>query len=217
MNNFRILLFAGCFLPVFSASAQQGKVLSYEITVEERQIVKQVLPAGSAVSSSVREQEFLIDEIDVYALSPAAKFLALPHMVSLRHHYENSHDINWERIIARAAARYGVAENLIRAVIKTESNFLAHAVSVKGAQGAMQIMPETQKELGLENPLNAEDNVLAGTKYLKQQLDYFNGDVSLALAAYNAGAGNVLKYEGIPPFKETQNFVRNVLAHMEAD
>lgn len=140
----------------------------------------------------------------------------MPRMVSVRHNYETDKTVDWEQVIAEASQAYGVEKALIWAVIKVESNFIAHAVSHKGAVGAMQIMPETQKELGLLNPVNAKDNVFAGTKYLKQQLELFNGDIALALASYNAGAGNVQKYKGIPPFKETQAFVKKVMAYMQA-
>lgn len=197
-------------------SAEQGQILSYEIHMEETGI-ERLNPIGKEESKKPeREKESLIDEMDVYALSPHARLLVLPHMVTYNVYYEKSSSVNWEEIISQASLRYGLAKNLIWAVIKTESNFVAHAVSHKGAVGAMQIMPETQKELGLTRPADAKDNVFAGTKYLKQQLDYFDGNLEFALAAYNAGAGNVLKYKGIPPFKETRNFVEKVLSYMQA-
>lgn len=198
--------------------ANQGEILSYEIVEEETQAARQMYSVRDAKKSVLQEKEheYLIDEIDVYALSPSAKFLALPRMVSVKYNYESDKNIAWEQIIAEASKAYGVERALIWAVIKVESNFIAYAVSHKGAVGAMQIMPETQKELGLARPTNAKDNVFAGTKYLKQQLELFDGDIALALAAYNAGAGNVQKYKGMPPFKETQAFVKKVMAYREA-
>ncbi len=198
--------------------ANQGEILSYEIIEEETQTAQQIYPVNEQNKQVIKEKEheYLIDDIDVYALSPSAKLLAMPRMVSVRHNYETDKTVDWEQVIAESSQAYGVEKALIWAVIKVESNFIAHAVSHKGAVGAMQIMPETQKELGLLNPVNAKDNVFAGTKYLKQQLELFNGDIALALASYNAGAGNVQKYNGIPPFKETQAFVKKVMAYREA-
>lgn len=198
--------------------ANQGEILSYEIIEEETQPAQQMYSVHAHKKPVLpkKEHEYLIDEMDVYALSPSAKYLAMPRMVSVKYNYENDKNIAWEQIIEEASKVYGVEKALIWAVIKVESNFIAYAISHKGAVGAMQIMPETQKELGLLNPVNAKDNVFAGTKYLKQQLELFNGDIALALAAYNAGAGNVQKYKGIPPFKETQAFVKKVMAYMQA-
>ncbi|MDR0906220.1 MAG: lytic transglycosylase domain-containing protein [Oscillospiraceae bacterium] len=111
-----------------------------------------------------------------------------------------------------ASERYGVPVSLLKAVARSESNFRSDAVSRAGAVGVMQLMPATAAGLGVTDPLDPEQNIMGGAKYLRQQLDAFDGDTRLALAAYNAGPGNVRKYGGVPPFKETQNYVQKVMS-----
>ncbi|MFA6989488.1 MAG: lytic transglycosylase domain-containing protein [Candidatus Gastranaerophilaceae bacterium] len=116
-----------------------------------------------------------------------------------------------QNIIKEASDTFGVDSRLINAVIKQESGYNSKAVSGAGALGLMQLMPSTAKHLGVTNPMDAKENVIGGTKYLKSLLDRFNGNIVLALAAYNAGPNAVSKYNGIPPYKETQNYVKSIL------
>jgi len=112
--------------------------------------------------------------------------------------------------IAEAASRHNVDPNLVRAVVKVESNFNPNAVSRKGAMGLMQLMPGTARQLNLKNPFDAEQNVDAGVRHLKQLLENYGGDVNLTLAAYNAGSGAVARSAGVPRYAETQNYVRRI-------
>ena len=119
-----------------------------------------------------------------------------------------------DSIFQKAAATYQVPVNLLKAIGKAESGFDANAVSRCGAQGIMQLMPSTAASLGVTNSFDAEQNIMGGAKYISQLLKQYDGNVSYALAAYNAGSGNVAKYGGIPPFKETQNYVLKVTNYM---
>ena len=115
-----------------------------------------------------------------------------------------------DSIIEEAARRHDVDPNLVRSLIKVESNFNAHAVSPKGAMGLMQLMPATARGLNVSNPFDPEQNVDAGVRHLKRLLDGYNGDVKLSLAAYNAGAGAVARSNGVPRNAETRNYVKRI-------
>lgn len=122
----------------------------------------------------------------------------------------------FESLIADSASRHGVDVELVASIMRQESGFDPFAVSPKGAQGLMQLMPATAAELAVENPFDPAQNIDGGVRWLKKLLDRYGGDLDLALAAYNAGEGAVERYGGIPPFRETENYVRQVRATYDA-
>lgn len=119
----------------------------------------------------------------------------------------------YDQIITEAAERHGVSFSLLKAMIKIESDFNPRAISTAGALGLMQIMPENIKRLKIKDPFDPRENIMGGTRYLKQMIDRFNGKLSLALAAYNAGPNTVERYQRIPPFTETEDYVEAVMKY----
>ena len=122
----------------------------------------------------------------------------------------------YDQIISSCASKYGVSPSLIKAVIHAESGYNPNAVSRRGASGLMQLMPGTARSLKVSNNFDPKDNVEGGVKYLRFLLDTFRGDVSLAVAAYNAGLNKVARYGGVPPYNETRTYVNRVLSYMQA-
>lgn len=121
----------------------------------------------------------------------------------------------FDQLIRQAAQHHGVSEGLVKAIMHTESGFNIHARSPVGAQGLMQLMPATARRFNVSNAYDPQQNIFGGVKYLSWLLKRFNGDTRLAIAAYNAGEGNVDKYGGIPPFRETQDYVRRVTSRYQ--
>lgn len=122
-----------------------------------------------------------------------------------------------ESYFKEASEAYSVDERLLKSIAKAESSFQSDATSHSGAMGIMQLMPATASSLGVSNAYDARENILGGAKYISQLLQQYQGDTSLALAAYNAGSNNVDKYGGIPPFTETQNYVSKVLSYYNSE
>lgn len=123
----------------------------------------------------------------------------------------STQSFNFEEALVQAAKRSGMDPKLLAAVVRVESGGDPRSRSHKGAMGLMQLMPETARDYGVKNPYDPLQNMTGGGKYLKNMIGMFGGDLSLGLAAYNAGEGAVARHKGIPPYKETQSFVRRVL------
>ena len=166
-------------------------------------------PVASAGRVSMQAARSAAAEVTQYfghdsVQSANAKIVA----ANARGHQASQEEI--DQSIVMAAARHNVDPNLVRAVVKVESNFNSNAVSRKGAMGLMQLMPSTARSLKVNNPFDPEQNVDAGVRHLKQLLENYGGDVKLTLAAYNAGSGAVARSAGVPHFAETQNYVRRI-------
>jgi len=166
-------------------------------------------PVPGANTDSMRAARSAAAEVSQYfgrdsVQSANAKIVA----ANSRGHQASQDEV--DQAIVMAAARHNIDPNLVRAVVKVESNFNSNAVSHKGAMGLMQLMPSTARELKVKNPFDAEQNIDAGVRHLKQLLENYNGDVNLSLAAYNAGSGAVARSAGVPHYAETQNYVRRI-------
>jgi soluble lytic murein transglycosylase-like protein len=166
-------------------------------------------PVPPPNAASMRAARSAADEVNQY-LGRESNQSATAKIVTANFHGVASTPGDIDSAIEQAAARHNVDPNLVRAVVKVESNFNPNAVSRKGAMGLMQLMPSTARQLKVKNPFDPEQNVDAGVRHLKQLLESYGGDVKLTLAAYNAGAGAVARSSGVPHYAETQNYVRRI-------
>lgn len=171
---------------------------------------KSPFPPFSAATSPQENAPGDLAAADRPRMSPPAPRAALkPINIANLPHFRQM-----ETLIQKYARVHGVDEDLVWAVIRMESGFNPRAVSPKGAMGLMQLMPGTAALLGVANPFDVEENIAGGIRYLERCLSQFNQDVGLALAAYNAGPENVVKYRGCPPFAETRHYVAAILQHL---
>jgi soluble lytic murein transglycosylase-like protein len=166
-------------------------------------------PVPSAGAASMRAARSAAAEVNEF-LGRESTQSATARIVTANFRGPAANPSDIDSAIAQAAARHNVDPNLVRAVVKVESNFNPNAVSRKGAMGLMQLMPSTARQLHVKNPFDPEQNVDAGVRHLKQLLESYGGDVTLTLAAYNAGAGAVARSSGVPHYSETQNYVRRI-------
>ncbi len=183
--------YAGAEIAVMTS----GKILYIDRYHREDEFVTLFLSEGGEVTVAHE----LVANIVPNEIAPDQELAALPLLPHL------------SDLIGSVAARHGLDSRLVAAVIWVESSSDPSAVSRKGAQGLMQLMPETARQLGVTDALDPNENVEGGTQYLRRQLDDHDGDLSLALAAYNAGPQAVARYGGVPPYPETEKYVRRVL------
>lgn len=192
------------------------KVSSYEVH-EGRATLG--LPAGGFIDVAMERIERIVDDEIVPEPEAIAELTGLFPRRDWRFDpavRANGPD-DYLAIVYDAASTHDVDPELVAAVIRAESNFDPAAVSRKGAQGLMQLMPATAKRFGVANAFDPAQNIHGGTRYLRLLLDRFDGDPELALAAYNAGEGNVARYEGVPPFRETVEYVARVARFLSPD
>ncbi|HYM75852.1 MAG TPA: lytic transglycosylase domain-containing protein [Candidatus Dormibacteraeota bacterium] len=166
-------------------------------------------PVPSANTASMKAARSAAAEVSQYYGHESNQSANAKILAANSHGHQATAD-EVDQSIVMAAARHNVDPNLVRAVVKVESNFNSNAVSHKGAMGLMQLMPKTARELKVKNPFDPQQNVDAGVRHLKYLLDNYNGDVNLTLAAYNAGEGAVRRSAGVPHYSETQNYVKRI-------
>lgn len=171
-----------------------------------------VQPFGEVLKSTAESQfGSLLTNQAVTSVDAQIALPAIQPVASTTNTYAKASKPQLLNMISQIAHKHGVDEKLVKALIKQESGFNPNATSFCGAKGLMQLMPATAKTLGVNDPYNPVQNVDGGVRHLKWLLSKYNGNVILALAAYNAGSGAVDKYDGVPPYAETQNYVKSIL------
>ena len=193
-----------------SPKASYSKLVYWSRT--ERRWKQVHTPSAGAMNAAKRAAQEVTTFVAAAPLSPRTRVSSGPYSPDTEE-LTKGKQITSESVdnaIQAAAKRHGVDPNLVRAVIKVESNFNPHAVSRKGAQGLMQLMPFTARNLNVTNAFDPDQNVDAGVRHLKSLLDNYNGNLELSLAAYNAGSGAVNRNNGVPPYRETRDYVRRI-------
>lgn len=217
-----IFLLVPAYFTIASDSAKSSTRAENEIEppaiparVEESEFTLTALPVTFAMQTL--EPDWYLPEIEATmclpgpTVLPPKKETALTNSKKLPSNRSSKKKIPFHEIIDQVAGRYHVDPHLIRAIIFAESGYNPKAKSKKGARGLMQLMPSTAESLGVRNIYDPEENIDGGVRYFRTLLNRFGGDIQLALAAYNAGSRHVRNYEGVPPFKATQRYIKKVL------
>jgi Transglycosylase SLT domain len=208
---------ASASIAVFS-DGRNMKIESYAV---EEDLIHLALPGGGKMSMSLTRIERIVDdEYTAPEIVAEVKKAVEEGGVFPRRSWRYSEDSQplfqskYNDMIVAAAKQFDVDAALVSAVIKAESDYNPRTVSHKGARGLMQLMPATAKRFGVTDSFDPEQNIRAGTRYLRWLLKTFDGNADLAVAAYNAGEGNVWKYDGVPPFRETVNYINRIAKHI---
>ena len=174
------------------------------------------LPGGASADIYKYEDETGVIHLTNVPTDVTKKYTLIMREPRILFNRKIARDINkYDVLISRTAQKHGMDPALVKAVIKAESNFNHQAVSPKGARGLMQLMPATASSLQVDDSFHPEKNIDGGVRYLRYLIRLFNGDLRLALAAYNAGEKAVQRYGGVPPYRETQQYVQRVLAYLD--
>ncbi|HHE74342.1 MAG TPA: lytic transglycosylase domain-containing protein [Desulfobacteraceae bacterium] len=197
MNTLKTILSILFVLSILSLPEALSSQQSAALMLMDKSIPPAILPVPSQSAPPVSSHKNLSQFKNTLSV-----YLSTPHQP-------------YSTIIKTAAARHKIDPALVKAVIMAESRYNHLAVSKKGAGGLMQLMPNTAKSLGVQDIFDPEDNITGGVRYLKKLLNRFDGDTKLALAAYNAGSRYVRHYGGIPPFRQTRTFIKNVLKYQQ--
>jgi hypothetical protein len=209
---------ASASIAVF-ADGRNTKIDAYEV---EEDLIHLTLQGGGKMSLPLTRIERIVDDeiVPVEVVEEVKKIVEEQGGVFPKRSWRYSEESQplWQSkyndIIVEAAREFDVDAALVSAVIKAESDYNPRTVSHKGARGLMQLMPATAKRFGVSNSFDPEENIHAGTRYLRWLLNKFDGNADLAVAAYNAGEGNVWKYDGVPPFRETVNYINRISKHI---
>ena len=216
-----VLVFAANAASASIAVFVDGRTQKIDAYAVEEDVVHLTLQGGGKISLPLlRVDRIVDDEVVTPEVVAEVKQIVEEGGVFPRRSWRFSEDSMplWEskynEIIVKAARYHDVDAALVSAVIKAESDYNAKTVSHKGARGLMQLMPATAKRFGVRDSFDPEQNIYAGTKYLRWLLDKFDGNADLAVAGYNAGEGNIMKYDGVPPFRETVNYINRIARHI---